>query len=386
MRNLKTTLIAALLGAAAIPFLPMDAEAACCTDYAKVQTVEKEGENVINTLTERINAMQLAIIEAMRLGTGQTSGNLKEQIAADSNIANVQDDRSVVGRTEAARFEALRESASASTGCNVMTGARNSASLDSIAGDSARTTSKQMMEYLTGAPGSASADGADVGLNKKLTTSCQLYGSAADVKSNLCAQEGKLPDASIDAGQSLFYKAPGSSVLALDEERNKAAEMFITNVVTPIPMGPLQKGEGATPAGREKAAFRQGNAGRASLAAFALNDIRSRSQALDASEAQAWAKTTTTKIAGYNGQFKDGISWADYMNISARSWWFNPSAGAASNGQGLATAMKDIYHVESFQAYLGWETYQLIEKQNSILSGMLAIMTEQTRNQRVAGR
>src|SRR3546814_4863069 len=72
--------------AALLAAMPGDAQAACCVAYQPQHveaTVGKAESSIKGHFTTQINAMQLAIIEAQRLSTGQISGNLKEQNAAN---------------------------------------------------------------------------------------------------------------------------------------------------------------------------------------------------------------------------------------------------------------------------------------------------------------
>src|SRR5690606_873748 len=123
MRKILTAAVPAVT--ALMVWAPGDAEAACCVayQYGHVESTVNGAKNqIIDHVTTEINAMQLAIIEAMRLSTGQLSGNLKEQNAANANIADLQDDRAVVARIEEARMQAMRDAASGASTCNVITG------------------------------------------------------------------------------------------------------------------------------------------------------------------------------------------------------------------------------------------------------------------------
>src|SRR3546814_10333643 len=121
--------------AALLAAMPGDAQAACCVAYQPQHveaTVGKAESSIKGHFTTQINAMQLAIIEAQRLSTGQISGNLKEQNAANANIADLQDDRAVVARIEEARIQAMRDSASGASVCNVIRSEEHTSELQSL--------------------------------------------------------------------------------------------------------------------------------------------------------------------------------------------------------------------------------------------------------------
>ena len=115
-------ILVAFLAATALYAIPTQkAQAMCCVTTYDYEDSKEQTKTVISTLSEKINAMQLAIIEAMRLGTGQLSGNSKEQIGAQANMANVNDDRRVVGNVEMARFNVIKSAASGASSCNTTT-------------------------------------------------------------------------------------------------------------------------------------------------------------------------------------------------------------------------------------------------------------------------
>ena len=111
-KHLTLAVLGALAVTATVDVRPAEAQARCCVQFYDHQNADGNRDQIIDSFTKQINAMQLAIIEAMRLGTGQLTGNLREQSTARANMADVQDDRNVVGNIERARLDAIREAAS----------------------------------------------------------------------------------------------------------------------------------------------------------------------------------------------------------------------------------------------------------------------------------
>jgi hypothetical protein len=91
-------------------------------------------------------------------------------------------------------------------------------------------------------------------------------------------------------------------------------------------------------------------------------------------------------IDGFKGDFSEGYSDADYLNIMSRSWHFGSKSGTTTQGNGVAEAVKELVLIAGFGVYQDHMTYELVEKQTMILAQMLAIMTEQARPDRVAIR
>lgn len=378
----KRILVAAALAGLASVVLPSSSKAACCVAY-DYNDAHKNTNQIISQLTERINAMQLAIIEAMRLGTGQLSGNLKEQIGANSNVANVQDDRAVTGRVEQARLAAIKGAASGASSCNVITGARNGGQLSNAAAAFRKSLSSDTVNWDLGAVDALpSAQGSDLAVRARLKRHCSLYANQDDVRSGLCeaAASGDLQNASVDVSKSLFYQADGSSSVTLDQQRLDAAKTFMLTAIAPRPLGGMLPKEAQTPGGQEKASNRQAAAARTSIAVDTVNDILARRAPTGNGAVLQWAQSTASQISGYQANFQNGISWMDWMDVRAKGWYLNPNWGVATDTQGYEQTIKDIAMINAFQAYLGWEQYQQTQRTNLILATILAIQSENSRN------
>src|SRR5690606_4447521 len=100
--------------------LPATASPTCCTskerDAYDHGHADANAVIVMTNFNQKLAAMQLAIIEAMRLSTGQLSGNLREQSGADHTLADQQDDRATVKAVEEARLRAIQDATSSAGG------------------------------------------------------------------------------------------------------------------------------------------------------------------------------------------------------------------------------------------------------------------------------
>jgi len=382
-RILLAGLASLALSAPILAALP--AQASCCVAYDYTDS-KQQTKTVVDTLSERINAMQLAIIEAMRLGTGQLSGNLKEQIGSESNMKNVEDDRRVVGNVEMARFNAIRSAASGASSCNSTTAGLASGGLNNNVSTLVSDITNDLVDWDLGADDQMpSARGTDVAVQSRLEKHCSLYANKDDVKSGLCpsnASIGEMSNADIDVAKSLFggMGVKRSEAQTYSEERQKAAYFFLINAIDPRPQGAMLPKEATSPGGREKAAARQAAAARLSIAKYSAGDIYARRHPQKNAKLTSWAQGTAGQISGYKGvTFSNGVSWHDAQDIKARSWYQNPNWGTAIASQSAEQATKDSAHILAYNAYLQWETYKLIEKQNLMLASMLSMMTEQSR-------
>lgn len=393
---IRKILAAALPAAALLAMLPGEAEAGCCVayDYGHAeQTVSNAESSIKGHFTTQINAMQLAIIEAQRLSTGQISGNLKEQNAANANIADLQDDRAVVARIEEARRQAALDAASGASTCNVITGNIGGASTGIVRQVKRRHLGSQMTDWTLGKDGPSSR-GADAALRARLDAHCKAHGTELDVRMGVCekAVEESLQDADVTVTKSVFFVDGNSGTLP--PEREEAARRFAINIIDPRPLGALPAGIGNDVGGSELMSARIATAGRTSLAMDAVVDAIARRSPMNqdvvgaedaAQSLNEWAEGTAKDVLGYNkngGNFPNGVSWNDWMELRSKSWFLNPTWAAAAKSPGQT--IKDMAMMQAFEVYQNWETYQLLEKININLATQLAIMNENSREASVA--
>jgi hypothetical protein len=358
----------------------------CCYDYQNETT---NRDKIIDSFTKQINAMQLAIIEALRLGTGQTTGNMREQTTAAHNLADVQDDRSVVGRVEKARLDAISQAASGASTCNVATSASGGALSKNLEATRAAMT-QQMTKWATGNGDSPSAQGPDVAIQARLQQHCSLYSSAADQVSGLCQGGGgsQMENADVDISQSMFYTDQSGTFGTLPQQRYTAAQHFLVNALDPAPDGRMRSAEAATAIGRETAARNASNTARMSVATDTANfilaglaptngQIATQGGAMDVS---SWAKQTAPLVIGYSDRgYPNGVSWYDWMDLRSRAWFQNPTWMLKMDTQSGEQAQKDGTAILSFMAYQNWENYRLQQRIAMTLATMLAIQVDDVR-------
>lgn len=349
----------------------------CCVGYYDYNWENAGDDHVIGQLTERINAMELAIIEAMRLSTGQLSGNSKEQIGAQSNLANTEDDRAVVARVEDARLKAITDSASSPNGCNVISAASGVNGLDTGSQDYQQKLTEDLGNWASGANNMPQST--EEAIQKRVELTCSTYANDQDVRSGLCQNVGSFPNADVNADQSIYYHAPGTTSATLDEDRVKAAKAFLLNTINPQPAAALLPDQAKTPGGAQLAAANKTDAGRMSIANDAAAEILSHRTAQASGDYANILQATASQITGYKGKFDQGLSWYDYMDIRAKSWHMDPNFASNIESGNPGQAEKATTEITAFNAYVGWETYKLLEKQNLILATMLAMQTEQAR-------
>ena len=381
------SLALALAGSVATALVtPDEARAGCCVNYATNQHVTNENREVIDQLTTKINAMQLAIIETVRLSTGQLSGNLKEQIGSDSSIANVQDDRAVTGMVEAERIAAIRSAASGSTSCNVITGVSAPNSIEVTAAEVVATTSEELTDWVTGAGDTPASRGRDLGMRAKVQRQCERYASEDDVRAGVCEvlADSSMRNASVDGAKSLFYRPEGSNSYTLPMDRVDAARDFILNAYGGETMGASERGVGQTPGGVARHSARLTAAGRGSVAAKPALDYLSKILPSENGAVKRWAEDTAAGIDNYTLDVSDGIGWYDVQEVRARS--FLSSAALLDKEGSSDKAIKDIANMTAVGVHHQWELYKLVEQQNLLLAGILSNLADDDKLEAVRAR
>jgi hypothetical protein len=189
------------------------ADSTCCGKYYDHDNANGNANNLAKHFSQKLAAMQLAIIEAMKLSTGQLSGNLREQSGAEHTLADQQDDRSTVKSIEQSRIDAIRDAESGSNSCRVITGSRGGA-----ANKGAKKYSVQLAnevdKFISGQEGPAK-DGQSAAMLARVEAHCK-YATESDVKLGLCQSVGEKPNADISARPShRNVKLPQSSLFLM---------------------------------------------------------------------------------------------------------------------------------------------------------------------------
>jgi len=353
----------------------------CCHRYYDYENANGNATAIVSNFNQKLAAMQLAIIEAMRLSTGQLSGNMREQTGADHTLADQQDDRATVKAVEEARLQAIRDAESGASSCRVISGSRGGGIIEArtkYVSDLVTSINK----YQRGEEG-PSKDGQTAGTLARLEMHCQMFATKADIDSGLCTDQGDVPAGDIDISQSLFYKQ-NNLTSTLPDDRQKAAMAFVQNVAAPYSYTPIDKSMADTLEGREEASRRNAQQARSSVVTDVLAQALADRQPSTDKSLSSWAEGMTKDMAGYsNASFSNGISNHDWLEIYSRGFLLNPDMLTKSDENQVAS-IKDIKNMTAVSLYQGWEIIQHLERISVTLAAQLAILNEGTRTDLVA--
>lgn len=356
--------------------IPSGGPHTCCSGYYDHANADGNAVNIMTNFNQKLAAMQLAIIEAMRLSTGQLSGNMREQTGADHTLADQQDDRATVKAVEEARLQAIRDAESGASSCRVISGGRGGGATEARNGY-AKQLVASLGAFERGEAG-PSKDGQSAGMLARLEMHCQMFATQADIDAGLCTKEGHVPAGDIDAKESLFYRT-GNLTSTLAPERSQATLAFVQNVAAPYSYTPIDKTQSGTLEGREEASRRNAQQARSSIASDVLAQAAADRQPSNDPRLVGWAEGMTKDMAGYSGaSFPSGVSHHDWLEIYSRAFLLNPDMLLKSDENQVAS-IKDIKNMTAIQLYQGWEMIQHLERISVTLAAQLAIMNEGTR-------
>ena len=365
------------LGSAYNYSLPNTASATCCGKTYDHGNANGNATIIMSNFNQKLAAMQLAIIESLRLGTGQLSGNMREQTGAEHTLADQQDDRATVKAVEEARLNALVDATSGTTSCYVATGTGGG----SLQGGTAKAAEIYSSEIDKWARGETpySEGGSEVASLARLEAYCDSYATQADVDAELCEAVGDIPAASVNASESLFHRGESGASYSYEPERAEAANAFIVNAFAPVPFTPLSPAEAQSGEGRQKAARIKTQMARDSIGrTIAIEYAKSHDPQTSGGTLTSWAQARLSKMQGMEDVDADQLSYQQWLAIYAKGFLLDTESLMASD-QNSVTALKDMKNMMAVLNYVAYEQLEQLQKSNVQLANIGAILNEQTR-------
>lgn len=348
----------------------------CCGRTYDHTNADGNANAVISNFNQKLAAMQLAIIEAMRLSTGQTTGVQREQTGAQYNLADQQDDRATVKSVEEARIRAIMEAQNSPSACTIIS---NVGGADSLAASAklSQAYSGELANWIR-SENEISKKGKDFALATRVAAHCK-YATQSDVDSGLCESKGSVTLSDDEASKSIMKRDEGGMKFTYAEDTAEAARMFILNTFTPAPVQALSTAEAQTPEGLIKKANQSTYVGRGSIATATANDYFADRTATIADGAElARLSERASQMTGYRGvSFSKGASKLDWLAINSR-WFMSPTVLQKAD-KDVPSALKEIKNILAVMAYQGFETYLQAEKTNMNLALIATILNDANR-------
>jgi hypothetical protein len=361
--------------------VPETGPTTCCTDKDDGYDHKNANGNavaIMQNTNQKLAAVQLAIIETLRLMTGQLSGNSREQTGAEHTLADQQDDRATVKAVEAHTLQAINDAASSPSACRIPSGSPGGGLLPATQ-KVAAAYNAEMMNWLDGTS-TMSKQGQDAAVLNRLEMHCQKFASENDVADGVCEAQvaAALQGADLDASKSL--NASNGVVQTLTADQLTAAQAYILNTMAPVPFTNLSPSEANTTEGRLRAQRQQTDMARISQAtSTAAKVMANRAAITDDAKLVGWAKGNAANMQGYEGaDWSKGMSMDDWLAIMSRSFLLN--ADELKNAEETpAQATKQIKNMMAVQTYQQYENYLLMREIALNLAQQTAILAEGAR-------
>ncbi|RCK06379.1 hypothetical protein TH5_09290 [Thalassospira xianhensis MCCC 1A02616] len=365
------------------------ADAACCVAYESwhVEATVDKAEKSINA---EIAMMESSIVEALRQATGQLSGNMKEGLAGNAQIADLADKRDVQRALEKERLDATSASISGASTCNVVTGTVGSQDLEAASKEWAGSVSDLQVAYDAGEAGAATA-GKGPAIEARLEMHCRLYATQEDVDRGICKTVASEEDgmAGKDRNVRTLLDAKNS---VLSPKEQDAAVVFLNGALNPSPLGAVSSGMMQSENGRAIAAKREDSIKRQSIINNVGTTLASRYVPMDievvgtesgkvsAQVLKDWAEATSKLVLGYDPDpdvenFPDGVSYEARMELQSKSWFMNPTWAIANDAATEPTqVLKDMAMMQAFQIYQNYDISKTLRETSLSLATIASIL------------
>jgi hypothetical protein len=355
----------------------VDTKGTCCKGYYDHSHANTNATVIVRNFNQKLAAMQLAIIESLRLGTGQLSGNMREQSGAQHTLADQQDDRATVKAVEEARLKALVDATSGTTSCYVISGTTGG-NLQGTVNEQAVAYSSELDKWVRGET-PYSEKGQEAAEFYRLEAYCSSYATQADVDAKLCKTVGKLPGASVNASESLFNKGPSGVGETYAKDRAEATNSFVVNALAANTYTPQTEAEAQSPEGRKKAARYKTQMARESVGRhLVIEYAKARDPQNSGSTLTGWAAERVSKMQGMSGVDVNKLSYQQWLAIYAKGFLLDTEK-LLSSDQNSVTALKDVKNMLAVLNYVAFEQLEQQQKMNVQLAIQTSILNEQTR-------
>lgn len=336
--------------------------------------------------TLEMTNMQLVLAEIIRQLGGQVSGNLKNQIAADANIAQTQDERERQREIERTRFEAIQEAETSSSTCRMITRSitgniyGNSAAAESLLG--AKSTAKKITAIVGGMRtaeyGEAATAGSRTQAAEALTQDLATkYCSPETASAGLCSPDEyvdpSLQNAHLDASSIL------NDNITTQEEADACEHYNMVSAGTPT---------GGNIAGAANRAVNSSTAymdrtvrlNRASLSANIMESYCKRRSSVGEGANTGSSASVYKAIASKSSsisyeEIADGVSWFKSFEIMSQSFLGEGNLQELEKN-GEVQMLKELYYVVGWLAYQNLEIYKVLDRQGVIQASQLSTMNE----------
>ena len=330
----------------------------------------REASRVIRDLTGEIDHMERAIIEALRLQTGQLSGYIAQSARAVSGALDSQTRLQAQIEREAAETEAMRARRPSESACGAITGLTGLAASGEAAASAHARAAAIESGRITGDRAVVDRPGAAAGDAARFETLAQHYCNAARAGEDpeLCRGTDALHGADLRAG-TLFDRRTFA-----DEAELRAAVELSRNLAAPVVHDPPALASADTDRERRRILMARAADARTALAA----DYLAQSRALRAPGAAlgVWAAAVAP---GLRRDPDTPVSRYELLELLASRRFEDPGWFVSLQAMSAENLLRELAIMQAVSLMLDWQRYRSDERRGAIDAASLALAAEEMR-------
>ena len=336
-----------------------------------------EASRAIRVLTGEIDAMERAIIEALRLQTGQLSGYAAQSTKALTQALDAQTRLQAQTAREVEETGTMRAHAPSRSACSTVTGVTGLAAARKAAENAARAAGEVETGRIVSDRAVVSEAGSAADSAARFATLTRRYCSHAGAGEDVCRGEDARHGADLKPATLLDRRTFRS-----DADLHAAIELS-RNLAAPVVHDPLPLASAETDRERRLVLLARAADARASLASDYF--AQARSLRVPGADLGAWADAVAPKGARH-GEFpdrsRDGVgpvSRYELMEILASRRFEDPDQFVALQEMSAENLLRELVMLQSIALMLDWQRYRLDERRGAMEAARLALGTEEMR-------
>ena len=365
MRRIVRALCVATLAAAAIlvPAGPAQAHRCDRTDNDRA-----EASRVLSGITREIDAMERAIVEALRLQTGQLSGYTAQSTKALTQALDAQTRLQAQTAREVEETRTMRAHRPSRSACATVTGLTGLEATRSAAENAQKAageveTGRIVSDRAVVVEVGSAADGA-----ARFDTVTQTYCSPARAGDPVCRGDDAHHGADLKPGTLLDRRTFGN------EADLRAAIELSRNLAAPVVHDPLPLASAETDRERRLVLLARAADARTALAADYF--AHARSLRAPGADLGAWADA----VAPESGRDAEApVSRYELMELLASRRFEDPNWFVALQEMSGDNLLRELVTLHSISLMLDWQRFRLDERRGAMEAARLALAAEEMR-------
>ena len=341
-----------------------------------------EASRVIRGITREIDAMERAIVEALRLQTGQLSGYTAQSTKALTQALDAQTRLQAQTAREVEETRTMRAHRPSRSACATVTGVTGLGAARSAAENAGEAageveTGRIVSDRALVAEAGSAADGA-----ARFDTVTRLYCSPARAGGDGTGEHpgtGERPGP-VCRGENAWHGADLKPATLFDrrtfgdEAELHAAIELSRNLAAPVIHDPLPLASAETDRERRLVLLARAADARTALAADYF--AHARSLRVPGADLGAWADS----VAPGSGRDRQApVSRYELMELLASRRFDDPSWFVALQEMSEANLLRELAMLQSISLMLDWERFRLDERRGAMEAARLALGTEEMR-------